>query len=467
MNNLIDAAAERSILGGLCAFGESYFVDIAHLVNVESFGIHDNQILYACIEKVLSSQPTVDLPSILSAAGELGLTQVVMQSGFSKHIRSVLSLAGGHVLKVQNARKSAVKVRKLQSARELRAIVEGTLQTLDDVSGDEPLSEIVSYVENPIFEFVTKINSIDDKRPTKLGEGAVDYFQELIDNPRESVGIASGFPLYDKAKGGGFRKGCLDIIAAFSKAGKTFLGQRMGINVALLDIPVFFADSEMSKEEHLIRAGAMFSGLPIEHVEIGKISKADREKLLKAAEAIEKLPYTYHSMIGEPFEETVAHIRRWLMRDVGFDSDGKCNPCLIVYDYIKMMSADQLLSSGMSEYQAIGFIANGLKNLSGHYGASVLSFVQLNREGGVSQSDRLKWFCTSLYKYEWKSEAENAECPGYSHKLYEEVTRHGEGLDDNDYINIRTDYRTAGITEGPLRSKFIKAKAKRELDIQF
>ena len=48
-------------------------------------------------------------------------------------------------------------------------------------------------------------------------------------------------------------------------------------------------------------------------------------------------------------------MRRWLYRHVGFDQSGQSNPCLIVFDYVKLMD-DRSITRNVSEFQALGFL---------------------------------------------------------------------------------------------------------------
>ena len=63
---LVDVGAERAVLAGLFTYGIEAYVDISDLIDYKTFGHQNNQILYKCIEKILQSEASVDIPSILS-----------------------------------------------------------------------------------------------------------------------------------------------------------------------------------------------------------------------------------------------------------------------------------------------------------------------------------------------------------------------------------------------------------------
>jgi hypothetical protein len=283
-----------------------------------------------------------------------------------------------------------------------------------------------------------------------------------MDNPRTCIGIPTGIRRYDQSIGGGLRPNSLDIIAARAKVGKTQIVDNIAINIAgKLGIPVLNIDTEMSLEEHLHRVVANLSGIEIREIETGKFKK---HQVAEGLAKLKDMPYYYECVIGKPFEELLAGMRRWITRTVGLDDNGRAKPCVIIYDYLKMMSAD-FLSSSMQEYQALGFITTALKNFVGRYNTSCLTFAQLNREGidkedtsVISGSDRIIHYATSLTIYKKKSYEERAEAVGgeankYTHKLLPLICRHGEGMDSDDYINIQADYKRGRIIEGPTKKE--------------
>ena len=220
----------------------------------------------------------------------------------------------------------------------------------------------------------------------------------------------------------------------------------MALYNARKGIPVLMLDTEMSKEDHLNRIVSNMSGIPIEEIATGKFSEDD-EKLIKVKEAMEEIrdiPYTYVSVAGAPFETIMNTIKRWIIQDVGQDEFGITNDCLVVYDYLKLMSSSSI-NNNMQEYQALGFQITNLHNLAVKFDFPCLSFVQLNRDGitkestdAVSGSDRLIWLCTSFSIFKLKSAEELAEDGPSSgnRKLVTLKARHGAGLLDGNYINM-------------------------------
>ena len=333
---------------------------------------------------------------------------------------------------------------------------------MDSVKGDESIDEIIGKLENPVTDFLRE----DDggENPEKIGEGVEDYVEFLSENKCDIIGIPTGFSRYDEAIGGGLRRKCVDLVSARPKVGKSVFADNVALNVSSLGIPVLVLDTEMSKEDHLNRLLANISGVTINEIATGKFVD-DEEKLAKVNESVTKLnsvPYSYISVAGKPFEGILNLIKRWIVQEVKTDENGKTNECLIIYDYLKLMSSSSI-TNNIQEYQALGFQITSLHNLCVKLDIPCLSFVQLNRDGitkestdAVSGSDRLIWLCTSFSIFKAKSPEELAEDGpnAGNRKLVPIVSRHGAGLDDGDYINMNMVGSHAKLIELKTRNEF-------------
>jgi len=129
------------------------------------------------------------------------------------------------------------------------------------------------------------------------------------------------------------------------------------------------------------------------------------------------------------------------------------------------------ISSSMQEYQVLGFQITQLHNFMVKYDVPCLSFVQLNRDGitkestdVVSGSDRLIWLCTSFSIFKMKSEEEVAEdkVENGNRKLVPVVSRHGEGLDDGDYVSMKMFGKIGRLEEGMTRNELHNNARSRE-----
>ena len=466
-NNLEDLASERAVLAALCQYGLDCYLEI-DFVDADHFTDDMNQLLFHCIYKSVSENAKVELASILSAANSLGVHESINNKQEISFIRSLFNFP----IHKENAKSHAVKIAKLKLARDLKKTLKACQKDLDATNGDEDVMDLISKVEAPILDATADIYQSSNKKTEIIGEDIDDYIEFLSENVSDNVGIPTGFPRYDAAIGGGLRRKCVDLVAARPKVGKSMFGDAVAMNVSSLGIPVLMLDTEMSKEDHLNRMLANLSGVDINKISTGKFTEnpLEKEKVENAAQKLKEIPYHYISIAGQPFENILAIMRKWIYQHVGFDEAGVTNDCLIVYDYLKLMGSEGI-SSSMQEYQVLGFQITQLHNFMVKYDVPCLSFVQLNRDGitkestdVVSGSDRLIWLCTSFSIFKMKSEEEVAEdrVENGNRKLVPVVSRHGEGLDDGDYVSMKMFGKIGRLEEGMTRNELHNSARARE-----
>ncbi len=463
MNNS-DVASEKAVLAGICQYGSNSYVDVADIVNLKTFTLESNQLFFKCLEYCLKDKvdAKIDLASIFSAASALGLNHILEKDDERKHIRAIMNFP----IHQSNVRTMAKRIRKLQIAREASDVVDEIKSNLVGITGDEPIDHILGIVENPVYDFAIGLSDGKSDGTEKISEGLEAYVNYLIDHPVENIGISSGYPLYDAAIGGGFRRGTVNLIGARAKVGKTLLADNIAMYIAgVQKIPVLNLDTEMSKEDHWNRMLANISSVPIKEIETGKFANNQKKKeaVLKASAYLQQMPYEYKSIAGMPFEEVVSIMRRWIMKSVGLEDSGKAKPCLIIYDYLKLMNSEAI-GKNMQEYQVLGFQMTGLHNFMVRYGAACLSFIQLNRDGitkedtdAASGSDRIIWLCSNFTIYKPKTDEEIAEelsltNERYNRKLVPIIARHGAGMESGDYINMKMTGSIGKIEEGKTRN---------------
>lgn len=458
MEKLSDIGAERAILAGLMQHGIDAYVAIADFITVDSFGHHNNQLLFKCIEQVIKNDHKVDIPSILSSASQLNLEDSINTPQEIKYIKSLFDFP----VEKDNVFNFGIQIKKFEFARKIKKLTAKIHKDIDSISGTESINEIIQILEDPVTDFLREDDGGDV--PEKIGNNVKDYVEFLANNQCDIIGIPTGFSKYDEAIGGGLRRKCVDLVAARPKVGKSVFADNAALNIAMKKIPVLMLDTEMSKEDHINRLLANMSGVPINEIATGRFANDDDKynKLIECMETLESIPYSYISVAGKPFDQILNLIKRWVSQEVKTDENGKTNNCVIIYDYLKLMSSSSI-TNNIQEYQALGFQITSLHNLCVKLDIPCLSFVQLNRDGitkestdAVSGSDRLIWLCTSFSIFKIKSQEELAEDGpnAGNRKLVPIVSRHGAGMDDGDYINMLMQGSHARLKELRTRNEF-------------
>jgi replicative DNA helicase len=451
---LNDLPSERAILAGIFRYGSEAYYDVSDIVSESSFTDESNVVLFSCMKHVLEADDStsMDAPTMMSAAKELGFSDF-FNTQEVQHMSSVIKFP----VLLENVRRFAAKIRKLEIARMMYDQLDLTKQKYLDIKGDESIAKILGIAEDAVMD-VTSIIAGEDESPTKMFNDVEAHLEELAEESVDQIGVSTGFSRYDFAIGGGLRKGTVNVIGARPKTGKTLLADNIGIHIAKNGIPVLNLDTEMRKEDHQHRMMAMLSGVPINDIETGKFAEdpATRKKVTDAAREIKDIPYYFKTIGGAPFEEQVAVMRRWISRVAGLNDKGKANDCVIIYDYLKLMDSAEIRGD-MKEFQILGFMITALHNLSLKYEVPILTFIQLNRDGitkestdTASGSDRIVWLCSNFSIYKHKSDEEIAKDgpENGNRKLVPLIARHGEGLEPGDYINVELTGKIGKVTEG-------------------
>ena len=469
IKELSNPVAERAVLAGLIQHGSDAFIDINGTISDGSFTVEENQIVWSCLKKLFENSETVDLPTLYGAAKAINLDSVFMERVPKDYYKRLSAIN----IELSNVKHQALTLCKFDIAREVYLTASQIQRNISEITGDETISQLISIGETPFFDFSANLNNQAENAPVHIGDEIDEYIQHLIDNPCEMMGISTGFPRFDKAIGGGLRRGNVDLIGARAKAGKSLFADSVALHVAgSLGIPVLMLDTEMSKEDHVHRLLGNITDVPINDISTGKFGKSKglQERVRQGVETLKSIPYKYVTIAGMDFDETLAVMRRWKEREVGKDENGKTKPCLIIYDYLKLTSSSQV--NNMKEFEALGYQMQSLVNFAIKENVPCLSFVQLNRDGltresedVISGSDRLSWFCSSLTLFKKKSDEELAEDAGASgnRKLIPLIARHGGGLsDDFDYINMTLNGDFGRIDEGFTKSEYILANKKKK-----
>ena len=459
-STLKNIASERAVLAGLLQHGKESLIEVELFVGEDSFTLDANKVLYKCIIHALKDKESIGYTDVLSSAKSLSLHEYVEKNEVLKHISGIMNTP----VHIDNVAEHAKKLKRLEFARKVQTELRTIYSNLNEVTGDESITEILAVAESPIQDICLSYIKEDELTPKAIGDEIDEYLLHLQDNQNKSIGITTGFAAFDAAIGGGLRRKCVDLIAARPKTGKSVLADNVALHVAKThNIPVLMLDTEMSKEDHINRLLANITETQINDIAGSKFfdNPEKKDKIMQGASLIKSLPYDYISIAGRPFEETLSIAKRWLIKKVGYDENGNLNDCLIIYDYLKLMTSASI-NNNLAEFQVLGFQITSLHNFCVENDCPCLSFVQLNRDGitkestdVVSGSDRLVWLCTSFSIFKDKTEEERLTdgISSGNKKLIPIVSRHGPGIDDEGYICLQMDGHYAKIRElGTIRS---------------
>jgi hypothetical protein len=214
---MINDDAEHLFLSGVMFHGAEGYAEVAWLVGETEYLVDPNrQIIWGCIRKIFLDDPNakLDYSSVIGAAKALGCDSVV--SSVRPYLKELY--LEGQKLQFESLKGIAAQVVKAKIIRDGKGAVAQSADNLENLTGTESANTIISSIESPIFEFVNKINNVDEES-SLMGYNAVTHMEHLGTNPRSMIGISTGFPLYDMAIGGGLQAGDANFVAARMKKG--------------------------------------------------------------------------------------------------------------------------------------------------------------------------------------------------------------------------------------------------------
>jgi replicative DNA helicase len=451
---LQDAGIERTVISGIIAHGHECLLEIQDLLKPEHFYSKVNKKIYEVLSYMVNTNNTTqfDLPSIIATAKSLYDENLVDSEKDYEFLQAISE----DKVTYENTLHLSTFIYKLALARQAYLTLNSTQKKILASKGNEDINDIISMIESPVYELTSSLVGNENKL-MQIGDDIDEILKNLAATPKDIVGLPSGFPKWDKSIGGGLRRASINVVAARMKVGKSFWCLNVAKNLAMNKIPVLYLDTELTKETQMFRLLSAVSGVEFDDIETGKFAKKPEQiKAIKEAkEIIKTIPITHRSIAGESVTAVTSIMRRWISKEVGIGDDGQANPCLIIYDYLKLMDSSDI-QRNMQEHQLIGFLMTNLHNFSVKWGIPILATVQLNRDGvndegtqTISASDRIGWLCTNLTILKNKSDIEfNTDPPvNGTKKLVVLATRFGGGMEKGDYINIKENLSCSLFTE--------------------
>lgn len=410
-------------------------IDGAYLKSSD-FTKHVFAEIYQVIYQLYVDNAKVEPASVIAQGRAMGFRFV----DSPKNIKSIEALC-----QAPADHKNLMMYCKIVKNLSLRALLYYHLeQARAQVVESETAQEAIDKTWNIIEDF-TMSNDSDDEI-VEIGKELDGILKELAKEPE--VGLSTGFPTYDKLIGGGLRGGSINVIGARLKVGKTQIAMNIALHNAMRGVPVLYLDTELEKRDEGARIAGMLGQIPFDLVETGEWLKIQEHvNSYKAVrDQIKSMPFNWVKIAGKSIEEVIGIIRRFITKKVRISNSGRYNRCLIVYDYLKIMS-EKDLSRSAQEYQVLGYRVSQLHDLMGQYNAAMLMTLQLNRDGiekenssAASQSDRIMWLCDNFTIFKPLSAEELSLTRNTSnHKLFVSDTRYGPGNRLGQFIGLYAD----------------------------
>ena len=313
-------------------------------------------------------------------------------------------------------------------------------------------AELITYAEKQLSDLA--VNSTTSNEVYKMGSKTEEILNERAENPAQVPGLEVGWEQFDRLTNGG-QGGDLIAVCAPSKTGKSVTLVNWATKLAVKDqIPIVYFDTEMSEREQEDRILANLTGIPHSEIVSGMYvldtvnGKAEEkiERLKNAREELNEGQY-YHVYMPHFTIEKVTALARKFSLQLGVKA--------VFFDYIKVPSSQADFKS-MQEYQALGFITSGLKDLAGTLNIPIFTACQTNRNdlntedpnaSNIGGSYRILQMASKLTFLINKSEEKIAK-DGFQNGNQQLLIKYQRnGLSDCDPINIMFDKNILRQTE--------------------
>lgn len=418
---------EKHVLCGLIR-NPSLISDIDRFVAERDFVAEPHGVIYSCLRSAFLNNEKVDKVLLAQKITNLGIS-------FKDEINifDYIEAISFAPITDEATVKSCSELVKLRALRDMTSTCD-LMKKMVEKSTNQSLDATIAEVD-ATYGAQMSLFSMENE-PTLLFDGIEEMVEERGNNPVDEVGLATPYAEFNRLYGG-LRPKNLYVIASRAKSGKTtFLDETCSEMSKMHDIPVLILDTEMSTEEVKWRVGSSRSKVGLWHLKTGNWRRnEDNTNKVRGSIPNLKKEYgkVYHMSVGNmPIERIASLCRRWYYKVVG-----RGNKCLICYDYIKMVDAED---GNRKEYQEMGDKVDFIKKLAEELNCPIISAVQSNRDGvtgardpseivdderSIGMSDRVAWFASGVWILRRRTPDEVAlDTPeSGTHKLIEVVVR--------------------------------------------
>ena len=431
LNTIAKPNVEKNIIT-ICLKHPEKIIDIKEQdITEKMFLIEANRYIYMAINYLFYKKQDPTPYAIMEVMTDKSMRKVVEDFGGTEYLE-ILSTARANVNNLD------IFCQKLKQAYTRFMLCQICDDTKDFVLTDKAEvlnpSEIIGQHENMVAELSNNVQQTKDIY--KMGEDTEYVLEQRAENPNTVPGLEVGWNKFDYYTNGG-QAGDLIMLCARAKTGKSTTLTNWAVKIGIEDkIPILYFDTEMSAREQEDRILSILSGVPHKEIMNGMYcldtenGKAE-DKKKRIRYAIQKMQEGYYYHIYMPnftIEKVNAVAKKFKIQN---------NIQAIFFDYLKFPSSQVASLKSVQEWQMLGYIASGLKDLAGTLKVPVYSGCQENRsnldsdkkdERNVGGSDRILQLATKLVFLSNKPEEQIIKEEGLlgNQKLYIAYQRNGE-----------------------------------------
>jgi len=245
---------------------------------------------------------------------------------------------------------------------------------------EEEASGAIAEAEKKIFEIMRQGARSSVKDIKEVVESVFSNIQRTKQEGLPAASVMSGFTDLDNLTGG-FQPGSFVVIAARPSVGKTALALNIATHAAVFDdVPTMIFTLEMSAEQIASRMLSALSRVNVRELEKSrKIENTEWTAITDAASMLCNAPIFIDDSSTLSTFELRARCRRFKSRFMD-------RMCLVVVDYLQLMSSD--LKRMDNRNQEVADISRMLKGVAREFEFPVIALSQLNRKADEREGGR-------------------------------------------------------------------------------
>ena len=436
--NLKSLEVEKHLLSGLLRFKGELFYEINSFIKDEDFSSTIHRAIFSKIKESIEKKEEIAPVFIAKKIEDLGMSFHGDLSIF-EYLDSLNHLTTVNLVGAKQAAQLLLKYKVCRFYHSLGS----EISEVAEQSVNKNVNEIIADVDS-IYSKKYPLDLLQDNKPQKLFQEIEVVVEERGNNPEESSGLLTPYPMFNKLYGG-LRPGNVYCVSARGGIGKTtFINDLCFKTARKYNLKVLVLDTEMNSQDVMYRMLSAATGINVNYLETGRWRKSEKmiPVVRSALKDLKKNDFYFHKDVGNISTEEVCGImRNWYYSEVG-----RGNPCIIAYDYLKR--TQEKVGHNNPEYQIIGEKIDLLHKAVKDLNAPLITAVQSNREGEtmnrksnsfvdnsatVGMSDRIQWIASFL--------------AGWRRKTVDEIAL-DEGLNSDDADKIMTSGQASKLRFG-------------------
>ncbi len=352
-----DELAERAVLGAIIADPETMPTVLEHL-REEDFYFENHKLLFSLLYRVWEDKGK-DWDDIV-------LREYIEKRG----LKEKLDMAFVYSLVEEAATGSLLEeaIRNVREKSGLRRLMELSLNVLRGIKEEPDLENLLELLNTKLIEISEKQIVSHYWHVRDVARDVIDIIEKHRKQEKLITGRATGFLDLDTLTTG-FHPSDLIIVAARPGMGKSSFMLSMAINMAMQEkVPVVIYSLEMSKEQLVMRALSMLSGVPLQNIRRGFVNEEDRNKLISSALDLSRCEIYIDDTPGLSTTDVRIKTRK-LKKEKGVEAT--------FIDYLQLLRPPTRRSSRQEE---VAEISRNLKALAKELSMPVVALAQLSRQ---------------------------------------------------------------------------------------